>query len=102
MKARLDAPGAAVRPHVVAYPEITADGHSPLPPCRPPMMGIYARTNPQVKSHQHVKLANSIVDSLPPEEIPRVRVSLTSLRNPAALTRIYGIFTAWSCFPSGS
>lgn len=34
---------------------------------------------PQVKSHAYVKLANSIVDVLPPEEIPRVSIRYVCL-----------------------
>lgn len=53
-------------------------GHLPQI-CLPPT-SIYSRTrNPQAKSHQYIELANSIVDALPQEEVPRVRIIVALL-----------------------
>lgn len=52
-----------------------------LPPCCSPIgiLLLCSSSNPQVKSHLYVKLASSIVDALPPEEIPRVRIPTPTL-----------------------
>lgn len=41
-------------------------------------MSVYP-TYLQVKNHEYCKRANSIVDGLPPEEIPRVRMPMPNL-----------------------